>query len=110
MHVFLVFKEQRFIFICAALRLHFYIVLTTAEPLIILWDEFLYPLLIMRWAWHVARMMESRGVYRVLVGRPEEKRPLGSPRRRWEDNIKIDLREVGCEGMDWIDLAQVRDR
>jgi len=55
-------------------------------------------------------MGEDRGVYRVLVGRPEGKRPLGRPRRRWKDNIKMDLLEVGCEGMDWIDLAQDRDR
>jgi len=54
----------------------------------------------MRWAGHVARMGESRGVCRVLVGKPEGKRPLGSPRRRWEDNIKMDLQEVGCEGTD----------
>jgi len=53
---------------------------------------------------------ESRGVYRVLVGKPEGKKPLGSPRRRWEDNIKLDLQEVGCGGMDWIELAQDRDR
>jgi len=50
------------------------------------------------------------GVCRVLVGRPEEKKPLGRPTRRWEDNIKMDLQEVGCGGMDWIDLAQDRDR
>jgi len=52
----------------------------------------------MRWAGHVARMGEGRGVYSVLVGKPEGKRPLGRPRRRWEDNIKIDLQEVGCGG------------
>ena len=52
---------------------------------------------------------ERRGVYRVLVGKPEGKRPLGRPRRRWEDNIKMDLQEVGCGGMDWIELAQDRD-
>jgi hypothetical protein len=56
----------------------------------------------MRWAGHVARMGEKRGVYRVLVGKPEGRRPLGRPRRRWEDNIKMDLQEVGCRGMDWI--------
>jgi hypothetical protein len=55
-------------------------------------------------------MGEGRGVNRVLVGKPEGKRPLGRPRRRWEDNIKMDLQEVGCEGMDWIELAQNRDR
>jgi len=55
-------------------------------------------------------MGERRGVYRVLVGKPEGKRPLGRPRRRWEDNIKMDLQVVGCEDMDWIDLAQDRDR
>jgi len=54
----------------------------------------------MRWAGHVARMGESRDVYRILVGKPEGKRSLGRPRRRWEDDIKMDLREVGCEGMD----------
>jgi len=64
----------------------------------------------MRWAGHVARMGERRGVYRILVGKPEEKRPLGRPRRRWEDNIQMDLQEVGCGGMDWIELAQDRNR
>jgi len=63
----------------------------------------------MRWADHVARMGEGRGVYRVLVGKPEGKRPLGRPRGRWEDNIKMDLLEMGCGGMDWIELAQGRD-
>ena len=53
---------------------------------------------------------ERRGVYRVLVGKPERKRPLGRPRRRWKDNVKMDLKEVGCGSMDWIDLAQDRDR
>jgi hypothetical protein len=55
-------------------------------------------------------MGEGRGMYRVLVGKPEGKRPLGRPRRRWEDNIKMDLKEVGCGVMDWIELAQDRDR
>jgi hypothetical protein len=55
-------------------------------------------------------MEESRRVYRILVGKPEEKRPFCRHRRRWEDNIKIDLQEVGCEGMDWIDVAQDMDR
>jgi len=64
----------------------------------------------MRWAGHVARMEEGRGVYRVLEGKPEGKRPLGRPRRRWEDNIKMVLQEVGCEGVDWIELVQDRDR
>ena len=64
----------------------------------------------MRWAGQVARMGERRGVYRGLVGNPEGNRPLGRPRRRWEDNIKMDLQEVGCGGMDWIELAQDRDR
>jgi hypothetical protein len=54
-------------------------------------------------------MVEGRGVYRVLVGKPEGKRPLGRPRRRWEDNIKADLQEVGCRGMDWIEVAQDRE-
>jgi hypothetical protein len=64
----------------------------------------------MRWKGPVARLEEERGVYRFLVGKPEGKRPLGRPRRRWEDNIKMDLQEVGCGGMDWIGLAQDRDR
>jgi len=64
----------------------------------------------MRWAGHVARMGKGRGVYRVLVGKPEGKRPLGRPRRRWEGNIKMDLQEVRCRGMDWIDLAQDKER
>jgi len=55
-------------------------------------------------------MGERRSVYRVLVGKPEGKRALGRPRRRWEDNIKMDLQAVGCGGMDWIELAQDRDR
>ena len=64
----------------------------------------------MRWAGHVARMGEKRGVYRVLVGKPEGRRILGRPRRRWVDNIRMDLQEVGCRYMDWIELAQDRDR
>ena len=63
----------------------------------------------MRWAGHVARMGEERGVYRVLVGKPEGRRPLGRSRRRWVDNIRTDL-QVGCGYMDWIGLAQDRDR
>jgi hypothetical protein len=62
----------------------------------------------MRWAGHVARMEEGRCVYRFLVGRPEGKRPLGRTRRRWEDNIKMDLREIGIDGANWIQLDQVR--
>jgi hypothetical protein len=63
-----------------------------------------------RWAGHVARMWEGRGVHRVLVGKPQGKRPVGRPRRRWEDNIKIDLQEVGRGCGDWMELAQGRDR
>ena len=58
----------------------------------------------------MVRIGEGRGVYRVLVGKPEGKRPLGRPRRRWEDNIKMCLQEVGCGDKDWIELAQDRDR
>ena len=58
----------------------------------------------------MARMGEERGVYRVLVGKPEGRRPLGRPRRRWVDNIRMDLHEVGCRYMDWTGLAQNRDR
>ena len=64
----------------------------------------------MRWAGHVARMGEERGMYRVLVGKLEGKRPLGRPRRRWVDNIRMDLQEVGYGYMDWTGLAQDRDR
>jgi hypothetical protein len=66
----------------------------------------------MRWAGHVARMGEDRGVHRVLVGKPGEKRPLGRPRRRWEDNIKMDLQEVGggVSRGDWMELVQDKDR
>jgi hypothetical protein len=62
----------------------------------------------MRWAGHVARMGEGSGIYRVLVRRPEGKRPLGRPRQRCEENIKIDLREIGIDGANWIQLAQYR--
>jgi hypothetical protein len=55
-------------------------------------------------------MGENRNAYRILVGKPKGRRPLGRPRRRWKDNIIIDLREIGCGGMDWIDLAQDRDQ
>ena len=64
----------------------------------------------MRWAGHVACMGERGGVYRVLVGKPEDTEKLGRDRCRWEDNIKIDLQEVGCGGTDWIELAQDRKR
>jgi hypothetical protein len=64
----------------------------------------------MRWAGHVARMGDLRGAYNILVGRPEGRRPLGRPRRRWEDNIKMDLREIWFGDMDWIYVAQDRDR
>jgi len=64
----------------------------------------------MRWVGHVACMGQKRGVYRVLVGKPEVRRPLGRPRRRWVDNIRMDLQEVGRWYMDWIGLAQDRDR
>src|SRR5215475_5223095 len=63
----------------------------------------------MRWAGHVARMGEEKGVHRVLVGKPEGKRPLVRPRRRWEDNIKTDLQEVRGSRGDWMELAQDRD-
>jgi hypothetical protein len=63
----------------------------------------------MRWAGHAARIGESRSVYRVLVGKPEGKRPLGRPRCRRLDNIKMDLQEMRCRGIDWIELAQDRD-
>jgi hypothetical protein len=64
----------------------------------------------MRWAGHVARMGERRNVYRILVGNPEGKRPLGRPRRRWVDNIKMDLRELRRDDMDLVDLSQDRDQ
>ena len=62
-----------------------------------------------RWAGHVSHLGERRGVYRVLLRKPEGKRRLGRPRRRWEHNIKMDLQEVGCGGIEWIDLAEDRD-
>ena len=64
----------------------------------------------MRWAGHVPRMGEEREVYRVLLGKPEGRRPLGRARCRWVDNIRVDLQEVECGYMDWIELAQDRDR
>jgi hypothetical protein len=64
----------------------------------------------MRWTGHVARMGERRNAYRIFVGKPEEKGQLGRPRRRWEDNIRMDLRKIRWGGMDWIDLAQDRDQ
>ena len=64
----------------------------------------------MRWAGHVARMGEERGAYRVLVGKGEGKRPLGRTRRRWVDNIGMELQEVGCGYVEWIGLVQDRDR
>jgi hypothetical protein len=65
---------------------------------------------VVRWEGHVSRMRKERVVYRVLVGKPEGKRPMGRPRRRWVDNIKTDLQEVGCGSMDWIEMAQDKDR
>jgi hypothetical protein len=64
----------------------------------------------MRWAGHVTRMGEKWNAYRILVGKPEGKRPLGRPRRRCVDNIKIEIREIGCDGMDWINWTQNRDQ
>jgi hypothetical protein len=64
----------------------------------------------MRWAWHVVRIGEAKNAYRILVGKPEGKRPLGRPRRRWVDNIKMDLREIEWDDVDWIELAQDRDQ
>jgi hypothetical protein len=64
----------------------------------------------MRWEGHVARMAEVRGAYNILVGKPEGRRPLGRPRRRWEDNIKMDLREIGFGDVDWIHWDQDSDR
>ena len=63
-----------------------------------------------QWGRYVARVGERKGAYRILVGKPEGRRPLGRTRRRWQDSIKMDLRDVGWGGMDWIDLAQDRDR
>jgi len=62
------------------------------------------------WAEHAARIRDIRVVYRILVGKPEGKRPLGRPRLKWEDNIKMELQEVGCGGMDWIELGKGKDR
>jgi hypothetical protein len=64
----------------------------------------------MRWAGHVVQIGEKKNAYRILVGNPEERRPLGRPRRRWVDNIKMDVREIGWDDIDWIDLPQDRDQ
>jgi hypothetical protein len=64
----------------------------------------------MKWAEHVARMGEKRIAYRILVGKPKGKRSLGRSRRRWVDNIKMDLKEIGWDGVDWIDVVQDRDK
>jgi hypothetical protein len=82
------------------------LMLCTPDPIIVL----VIKSRIMKWAGHVACMGGRRCVYRVLVGKPEGKRPLGRPRRRWEDNIKMNLQAVGCGVMAWIELAQDRDR
>jgi hypothetical protein len=63
-----------------------------------------------RWAEHVSRMGEKKNTHKILVGKPEGKRPLGRPRRRWVDNIKMDLREIGWDGVDWMDMVQDRDQ
>ena len=63
----------------------------------------------LRWAGHVARMEESRSAFNILTGKPTRKRPLGRPRRRWEDNIRIDLEEIGINAGNWVDSAQDRD-
>jgi hypothetical protein len=64
----------------------------------------------MRWAGHVSQAGETRNAYRILVGKPEGKSPLRKPKCRWADNIKLDLRDIGCSGVDWIDLAEYRDQ
>jgi hypothetical protein len=64
----------------------------------------------MRWAGHIARLGEKRNACRILVWKQEGKRPLGRPRRRWVDNVKMDLREIGWDGVDWSDMAQDRDQ
>jgi hypothetical protein len=64
----------------------------------------------MRWAGHVARLGEKRNAYRILVGKPEGKRPHGRPRHRWVDNIKMDLREIGWDGVDWMDMVEDRNQ
>jgi hypothetical protein len=64
----------------------------------------------MRWAGHVAQMGEKRNAYKILVGKPEGKRPLVRPRRRWVDNIKMDLREIGLDGVEWMDMAQDKEK
>jgi hypothetical protein len=64
----------------------------------------------MRWAGHAARMREKRNAYRIFVGKPEGNIPLRRPRRRWMGNIKIDFREIGWDGVNWIDVAQDRDQ
>jgi hypothetical protein len=63
-----------------------------------------------RWAGHAARMREERNVYKVLMGKPKRKKPLGRPRRRWEDGIRMDFREIGWGSVEWMQLAQDRDR
>ena len=101
---------------CAAFCFHIALI-SFASPwhlfclsVIVLFIIIIIFIIVVGWAGHVARMGEWRGAYRVLVGKPEGKRPLGRPRRRFEDNIRMDLQEVGLGYEDWIGLAQDRDR
>ena len=91
--------------------MHISIILVTDQHKFLFYNKFIIFLYMFRalCAGHVALMGEERGLYRVLVGKPEGRRPLGRPRRRWVDNIRMDLQEVGCGYMDWIELAQDRD-
>ena len=102
-------------YVCICMYMYIYIYIYIYLYIYIFYEGlcsclFFYLCILYQWNGHVTRMGEERGVYRFLVGKPERKRPLGRPRHRWVDNIRMDLQKVGCGYMDWIGLPQDRDR